>query len=75
MNQKQTESPFQGKSVHLVAIFTAPLNAFYLNGEILKSQKLLAKLTFKEYFKLATKSYINCPINVVSYAQIALKKG
>ncbi len=46
-----------------------------MNGGILKSQKLLAELTIKLHVKSARKkSEINCPMNVVSYAQIAFKK-
>lgn len=38
-----------------------------LNGEIPKSQKI----TFKQYtFKMSKNSYMNCPINIISYAQI-----
>jgi len=54
----------------LGSYFGSPI---YLNGGIPKSQKLLGELTIT-YFKSATKSDMNCPINVVSYAQIALKK-
>lgn len=44
--------PFQGKSVHSVAIFTTPPDSYfrharptpvYMNGKILESQKLLVK--------------------------------
>ncbi len=46
-----------------------------MNGAILKSQKLIAELTIKLYISTQQqKSEINYPINVVSYAQIALKK-
>ncbi len=46
-----------------------------MNGGILKSQKLLAELTIKLHMSnQQQKSEINCPMNVVSYAQIAFKK-
>ncbi len=46
-----------------------------MNGGTLKSQKLLAELTIKLHMSnQQQKSEINCPINVVSYAQIAIKK-
>ncbi len=67
-------TPFGGKSLHSAAIFAMPpgssYNTILMNGGILKSQKLLAELTIKTYVKSATKSEINCPMNVVSYAQI-----
>ncbi len=46
-----------------------------MNGEILKSQKLLAELTIELYIlNQQQNSEINYPMNVVSYAQIAYKK-
>ncbi len=46
-----------------------------MNGGILKSQKLLAKLTIKLHMSnQQQKSEINCPMNVVSYAEIEFKK-
>jgi len=46
-----------------------------MNGGILKSQKLLAELTIKLHMSNQQhKSEINCPMNVVSYAQIAFRK-
>lgn len=61
---KENRVPFK-KVCSLSGHFTTPLNSFYLNGDILKSQKLLAKLTFKEYFKLPTKSYIKYPFSTI----------
>ncbi len=46
-----------------------------MNGGILKSQKLLAELTIKlDISNQQQKSEMNCPVNVVSYAQIAFKR-
>ncbi len=46
-----------------------------MNGGMLKSQKLLAELTIKLHMSnQQQKSEISCPMNVVSYAQIAFKK-
>ncbi len=45
-----------------------------MNGGILTSQKLLAELTIQLHVKSAKKNEINCPMNVVSYAQIVFKK-
>lgn len=57
------QSPFQGKSLHLAAIFAITPGSYfrharpiiYLYGEITNFQ-LLAKLTFQ----LFTKSHVNC---------------
>ncbi len=44
-------------------------------GGILKSQKLFAELTIKLHMSnQQQKSGINCPMNVIYYAQIAFKK-
>ncbi len=46
-----------------------------MNGGILKSQKLLAELPIKLHMSnQQQKSEINCPMNVVFYAQIVFKK-
>ncbi len=45
-----------------------------MNWGILKSQKLLYEITNKLKFKSATKSEINCPMNVGYNAQIVLKR-
>ncbi len=46
-----------------------------MNGGILKSQKLFAELTIKLHMSnQQQKSGINCPMNVIYYAQIAFKK-
>ncbi len=45
-----------------------------MNEGILKSQKLLAELTINLHMSNQQKSEVNCPMNVVSYAQIAYKK-
>ncbi len=46
-----------------------------MNGGILKSQKLLTKLTIKLHMSnQQQKSEINGLMNIVSYAQIAFKK-
>ncbi len=46
-----------------------------MNGGILTFQKLLAELTIKLHLSnRQQKSEINCPMNLVSYAQIAFKK-
>ncbi len=45
-----------------------------MNEEILKSQKMLAELTIQLHMSYQQQqSEINCPINVVSFAQIAFK--
>ncbi len=57
-SNKVHQSPFQGKSVHAAAMFATPpgsyfghtrLTPIYLNGEMLKSKKLLSKFTFQLY--------------------------
>ncbi len=46
-----------------------------MNGAILKSQKLLTDFTIKLHMSnQQQKSEMYCPMNVVSYAQIAFKK-
>ncbi len=50
---------------HFQAAISGLSRPSYMNGGIQKSQKLLLN------FKSATKSEINCPINVVPYAQKA----
>ncbi len=46
-----------------------------MNGGILKYQKLLAELTIQLHCQIQQQqSEINCPMNVVSYAQIVFKK-
>ncbi len=56
----------------LRAARTSPI---LMNGGILKSQTLLVEFTIKLHMSNQQhKSEINCPMNVVSYAQIAFKK-
>ncbi len=73
-------SPFQGKSVHLAAIFATPLGSSYKTKSYLNergnpeiSKTATWSRNYITYLKSATKSEITCPMNVVSYAQIAFK--
>ncbi len=74
-------SPFQGKSVHLVGHIcnasgsSNKTKSYLMNGGILKSKKQLPEgHNQRTYLKSATEYEMNCPMNVVSYAQIAFKK-
>ncbi len=65
-------------SLHSAAIFAMLPGSSYkilMKGGNLKSQKLLPELTIKLHLSnQQQKSEINCPMNVVSYAQIVFKK-
>ncbi len=56
---------------YLQRLRAARTSPILTNGEILKSQTLLAEITIKSHM---SNQQINCPMDVVSYAQIAFKK-